>query len=48
MNIKDFAPDSPELLAEFNKEAAEDDKTIADQQRSIADNRPSSSVARRS
>ena len=38
MNIKDLAPDSPELLAEFNKEAAEDDKTIADQQRAIADN----------
>jgi nitrogen fixation/metabolism regulation signal transduction histidine kinase len=38
MNIKDLASDSPELLAEFNKEAAEHDKTIADQQAAIADN----------
>jgi nitrogen fixation/metabolism regulation signal transduction histidine kinase len=36
MNIKDLAGDSPELLAEFNKEADEHDKTIADQQAAIA------------
>ena len=29
MNIKDLASDSPELLAEFNKEADEHDKAIA-------------------
>jgi nitrogen fixation/metabolism regulation signal transduction histidine kinase len=32
MNIKDLASDSPELLAEFNKEADEHDQAIADQQ----------------
>jgi len=32
MNIKDLASDSPELLAEFNKEADEHDQMIADQQ----------------
>ncbi len=32
MNIKDLAGDSPELLAEFNKEADEHDVMIADQQ----------------
>jgi nitrogen fixation/metabolism regulation signal transduction histidine kinase len=37
MNIKDLASDSPELLAEFNKEADSHDKTIADQQKAIAD-----------
>ena len=29
MNIKDLAGDSPELLAEFNKEAGEHDQMIA-------------------
>jgi len=37
MNIKDLAGDSPELLAEFNKEADEHDAAIAAQQRAIAD-----------
>lgn len=32
MNIRDLAADSPELLAEFNKEADEHDVMIADQQ----------------
>ncbi|HEX8790680.1 MAG TPA: hypothetical protein VF765_06995 [Polyangiaceae bacterium] len=32
MNIKDLAADSPDLLAEFNKEADEHDQMIADQQ----------------
>ena len=32
MNIKDLAADSPELLAEFNKEADEHDQAISDQQ----------------
>ncbi|HEY8091665.1 MAG TPA: hypothetical protein VIF09_27555 [Polyangiaceae bacterium] len=38
MNITNFASDNPELLAEFNKEAAEEDKKFADQQAAIADN----------
>jgi methyl-accepting chemotaxis protein len=38
MNIGNFASDNPELLAEFNKEAAEEDKKFADQQKAIADN----------
>ncbi|MGH7297914.1 MAG: hypothetical protein ACRELB_23440, partial [Polyangiaceae bacterium] len=38
MNIANFASDNPELLAEFNKEAAEEDKKFADQQQAIADN----------
>ncbi len=37
MNIKDLAGESPELLAEFNKEADEHDAAIAAQQRAIAD-----------
>jgi nitrogen fixation/metabolism regulation signal transduction histidine kinase len=37
MNIKDLAADSPELLAEFNKEADEHDAMIAAQQKTIAD-----------
>lgn len=37
MNIKDLAGDSPELLAEFNKEADEHDQSIAAQQKAIAD-----------
>jgi len=37
MNVKDLASDSPDLLAEFNKEADEHDAAIAAQQRSIAD-----------
>jgi len=36
MNIKNFAPDSPELLAEFNKESEAHDKVAADQQKAIA------------
>jgi methyl-accepting chemotaxis protein len=32
MNIRDLASDSPELLAEFNKESDEHDQMIADQQ----------------
>jgi len=36
MNIKDLAGDSPELLAEFNKEADEHDSMIAAQQQAIA------------
>jgi nitrogen fixation/metabolism regulation signal transduction histidine kinase len=38
MNVRDLASDSPELLAEFNKEAAEHDTTMASQQRAIAEN----------
>jgi nitrogen fixation/metabolism regulation signal transduction histidine kinase len=37
MNIRDLAADSPELLAEFNKEADEHDRTIIDQQRAISE-----------
>jgi nitrogen fixation/metabolism regulation signal transduction histidine kinase len=37
MNIRDLAPDTPDLLAEFNKEADEHDKKIADQERAISD-----------
>jgi nitrogen fixation/metabolism regulation signal transduction histidine kinase len=32
MNVKDFAPDSPELLSEFNRESDAHDKMIAEQQ----------------
>jgi methyl-accepting chemotaxis protein len=32
MNVKDLASDSPELMAEFNREAEAHDKAIADQQ----------------
>jgi nitrogen fixation/metabolism regulation signal transduction histidine kinase len=38
MNISNFASDNPELLAEFNKEAADEDKKFADQAKAIADN----------
>jgi nitrogen fixation/metabolism regulation signal transduction histidine kinase len=38
MNVKDLASDSPELLAEFNKEAAEHDKTIAAQHGALTAN----------
>jgi methyl-accepting chemotaxis protein len=37
MNIRNFAPDSPELLAEFTKEADEHDQALAEQQKAIAD-----------
>jgi hypothetical protein len=37
MNIKNFAPDSPELLAEFTKDADEHDAAIAAQEKAIAD-----------
>jgi hypothetical protein len=37
MNIKDLAGDSPELLAEFNREAGEHDASIAAQQKAILD-----------
>jgi hypothetical protein len=37
MNIRDLASDSPDLLAEFNKEADGHDKSIADQELAIAD-----------
>jgi len=35
MNVKDFAPDNPELLSEFNREADAHDKLISDQQASL-------------
>ncbi len=35
MNVKDFAPDSPALLSEFNREADAHDKAISDQQASL-------------
>jgi methyl-accepting chemotaxis protein len=35
MNVKDLAPDSPELMAEFNREAEAHDKAIADEQASL-------------
>jgi hypothetical protein len=35
MNVKDFAPDSPELLAEFNREAEAHDRAISEQQASL-------------
>jgi methyl-accepting chemotaxis protein len=35
MNIKDLASDSPELLAEFNKEATEHDKAVAAQEATL-------------
>jgi hypothetical protein len=35
MNVKDFAPDSPGLLTEFNREADAHDKLISDQQASL-------------
>jgi hypothetical protein len=38
MNIKDLAPDSPELLGEFSKEADEHDRNIAQHQEAIAAN----------
>jgi hypothetical protein len=37
MNIRDLASDSPELLAEFNREAEAHDKSMLDQQRAIAE-----------
>jgi nitrogen fixation/metabolism regulation signal transduction histidine kinase len=37
MNIRDLASDSPELMAEFNKEADAHDRAIADQERTISD-----------
>jgi methyl-accepting chemotaxis protein len=37
MNIRDLASDSPELLAEFNKEADAHDRMMVDQQKAIAD-----------
>lgn len=41
MNIKDLAGDSPELLAEFNKEADEHDQAILAQEKAIADQQAS-------
>jgi nitrogen fixation/metabolism regulation signal transduction histidine kinase len=41
MNIRDLAADSPELLAEFNKEAEAHDRMIVDQQKAIADQQAS-------
>jgi nitrate/nitrite-specific signal transduction histidine kinase len=38
MNIKDLASDSPELLAEYNKEADDLDRTLAAQQLATAQN----------
>jgi methyl-accepting chemotaxis protein len=35
MNVKDLASDSPELMAEFNREAEAHDKAIADEQASL-------------
>jgi methyl-accepting chemotaxis protein len=35
MNVKDLAADSPELLAEFNREADAHDRTLAEQQASL-------------
>jgi nitrogen fixation/metabolism regulation signal transduction histidine kinase len=35
MNVRDLAPDSPDLLTEFNREADAHDKMIADQQSSL-------------
>jgi methyl-accepting chemotaxis protein len=35
MNVREFAPDSPELLAEFNKEVVAHDKAFADTQASL-------------
>ena len=35
MNVKDLASDSPELMAEFNRESEAHDKAIADQQASL-------------
>jgi nitrogen fixation/metabolism regulation signal transduction histidine kinase len=41
MNVKEFASDSPGLLAEFNKEAAETDKVVSDQQKAVVDQQAS-------
>jgi nitrogen fixation/metabolism regulation signal transduction histidine kinase len=35
MNVKDFAPDSPELMSEFNREADAHDHLISEQQASL-------------
>jgi len=35
MNVKDLASDSPELMAEFNREAEAHDRAIADEQASL-------------
>lgn len=35
MNVNDLASDSPDLLTEFNREAAAHDRTLADQQASL-------------
>ncbi len=35
MNVKEFASDSPELLAVFNREAAETDDVVASQQKAV-------------
>ena len=37
MNVKAFAPDSPGLLDEFDKEAAETDRAVAAQQKAVVD-----------
>ena len=47
MNVKEFASDSPELLAEFNREAAETDKVVADQQRAVVDQQAANGHAAR-
>jgi nitrogen fixation/metabolism regulation signal transduction histidine kinase len=41
MNVKEFASDSPALLAEFNKEAAETDRIVAQQQQAVVDQQQS-------
>jgi signal transduction histidine kinase len=41
MNVREFASDSPELLAEFNKEAAETDRVVAEQQQAVVDQQQS-------
>jgi nitrogen fixation/metabolism regulation signal transduction histidine kinase len=35
MNVRDLAPDSPELVAEFNREAEAYDRAIADRDRAV-------------
>jgi nitrogen fixation/metabolism regulation signal transduction histidine kinase len=41
MNVRDLAPESPELFAEFNREADAYDKSIADQQKAVVDQQES-------
>jgi hypothetical protein len=37
MNVRAFAPDSPGLLDEFNKESADTDRAVAAQQKAVVD-----------